>query len=903
MNDLYCLLDQHRVEKGASFSHTSLGFPKGSFFVPSDRSDDFLRAYVQALQSGQQPVHLTERHKEVGPVVVDLDFRHMGTDATRRYTHVHVERVVATYVDCMKKLLSVSFPVRAVVMEKPAPVLSASASSCVVKDGIHVVFPDVVTPPVEQHLLRVDVIKSFQSGALGEDLRPCNPWSEVVDDAVISKNNWMMYGSRKPNAEPYLVTRVLLVHQDGSVARDPDAPSAQDFAYWAPELSIRNKYATTEPLEHRRQDLLAFEESMNIRALQSAANKGAAPRQHALITRYKCSEDYETARKFAAILSPDRADAYSTWVKVGICLHNIDDRLLDCWVEFSKKSPKYKEGECERMWRFNLREDGTLGMGSLGMWARQDNPCAYADINKQRILSLILRSCNGDAVTHYDVAVVVHTMYRHQFACASIRNRLWYEFKDHRWRVSDSAYTLRRMISTEVYSEYVAAGAYFQERASLNARQVDREESQTDSKKCLDTVKRINGAAMKLKTVGFKESLIKELSEMFFHEGFEEKLNSKGHLIGFDNGVYDMDAQTFRDGQPEDFVSFSTGYDFVHFDPHHPTVAEIDDFFEKVFRSPDLRTYVLHTLAASLHGGLRYERYNMWHGAQGANGKSKLLDLIEQTLGDYAVKFPVSLLTQKRVASNAATSELARSKGRRFASMQEPGENETLNIGIMKELSGNDRIVARHLFHEAIEFRPCYKMFMCCNHLPHVPSQDGGTWRRIRVVEFKSRFCENPDPCNPDEFLVDYNIDSKFELWKVHMMGMLLRILPEVRNGIPEPRQVLEYTLKYQRSNDSVSEFLDTFIRSTAPDKSVTVSSLLRIFRQWMKKHNPGGPGMNMAREEFKIILNRYFSGERQSQKKLHEAWFGYRILTEEEEAEEARFLALQAIEGDGNRG
>ena len=63
--------------------------------------------------------------------------------------------------------------------------------------------------------------------------------------------------------------------------------------------------------------------------------------------------------------------------------------------------------------------------------------------------------------------------------------------------------------------------------------------------------------------------------------------------------------------------------------------------------------------------------------------KSKLVELITLTLGEYACNLPVALLTQKRKASGAASPEMARTRGKRFCVMQEPDVNETLNVGEM----------------------------------------------------------------------------------------------------------------------------------------------------------------------------------------------------------------------------
>ena len=44
--------------------------------------------------------------------------------------------------------------------------------------------------------------------------------------------------------------------------------------------------------------------------------------------------------------------------------------------------------------------------------------------------------------------------------------------------------------------------------------------------------------------------------------------------------------------------------------------------------------------------------------------------------------------------------------------LQEPSEDEKMNIGFMKELTGGDRIIARGLFQDPIEFKPQFHMIL-----------------------------------------------------------------------------------------------------------------------------------------------------------------------------------------------
>ena len=130
--------------------------------------------------------------------------------------------------------------------------------------------------------------------------------------------------------------------------------------------------------------------------------------------------------------------------------------------------------------------------------------------------------------------------------------------------------------------------------------------------------------------------------------------------------------------------------------------------------------------------------------------------------------------------------------------MQEPSEQDKINIGFMKELSGNDRILCRGLYKEPYEFKPQFKMILTCNELPEVPSDDGGTWRRIRVIEFLSKFCENPTKAN--EFSMDLELSDKFDRWAETFMSMLIERHKHINpNCIHEPMEVRIATESYKK--------------------------------------------------------------------------------------------------------
>ena len=55
----------------------------------------------------------------------------------------------------------------------------------------------------------------------------------------------------------------------------------------------------------------------------------------------------------------------------------------------------------------------------------------------------------------------------------------------------------------------------------------------------------------------------------------------------------------------------------------------------------------------------------------------------------------VSYITQSRSGSSNATPDVYRTKGVRMVVMAEPNENDKLNVGKLKEMTGNDTMTCR----------------------------------------------------------------------------------------------------------------------------------------------------------------------------------------------------------------
>ena len=352
-----------------------------------------------------------------------------------------------------------------------------------------------------------------------------------------------------------------------------------------------------------------------------------------------------------------------------------------------------------------------------------------------------------------------------------------------------------------------------------------------------ENAKKMAEIALKLKNKSFKDNVMSECGELFHDAKFENELDSNLNLVCFNNGVYNMDVGEFREGRPEDKISFCTGIDYIPYNANDPIVVTIKKYLAQVLTKPQVREYVLKLFSTFIHGANKEQKFYIWTGS-GSNSKSLLVDLFEKTAGDYCCKFSPALLTQKRAASNQATSEIARAKGKRFAPVSETAEDERINIGLMKEFSGSDKIIARVIYKEPIEFKPQFKMVLLCNHLPHVPSDDGGTWRRIRVVEFTSKFVHSPQEENVNEFPIDEALVEKMEDWPPHFMAMIFDYYKLYKSeGLQEPEEVLACTREYKRNNDHIADFIHNCV-DKGEGSTLSLNDAFVELKQWAKDDN-----------------------------------------------------------------
>jgi P4 family phage/plasmid primase-like protien len=794
INELIMFLSRHKTKKDEKPTHTGMYAPLiGSWNLNTpDLETQFWSIYTDLYiefnkRESRLGLGITETQTDSSPLLIDIDIKTATKNGRDRiYTHHDVMTLVEAYRTVTKKYVHVEND-DAHLFEKPDP----RSKSDHVKDGFHVMFLNIVVSKQVHRQIHREVKDIFVRSNELRHLCGLQTVEALIDDAVIS-NNWMIYGSiKKDDTHPYVCTFVL---QGDQIHRTTHVDDPRLF-------SIREK----RPLN--RETLLCESiRNVNEPEVQSGSR----------------------VEQLLSMLRPDRCDDEPSWIRVGMCLHSANiDVHLDYWREWSRQSTKYKEGDCEKEWR-RFSDTKGFSIHSLSYWARLDNPDAYMTMVRAESLKTMTFQVNCGA--HYDVAMMLHLRYADVYRCINPkRTNDWYFFVNHRWHEMPAAYVLMNQMSNELGKEFSEHANQFK-RLMLNPDPTVVKENQLKYDKCMRL-------AYQVKDSNFKSGVLKECSRMFYDPDFENNLDSNVNLIGFDNGVYDIEGMCFRDGTPDDYVSKTTYMNYEEFHDKHPIVQEIYDFFEKVHPDPITREYVLTIFATFLGGSCEEQTFQIWTGA-GSNGKSTVVDLFEETFGDdYTGKFSTTLLTRDRANSNACTPELQDVMKKRFASMQEPNDNDVIYTGAMKEYTGGDKIYSRGLFSKPTPFKPQFKLVMLCNKMPTIKGWDYGTWRRIRVVKYLSSFVDNPshDPVE-QEFTKDRKLTTKFKYWRQAFMWILIERLKQYNlHGLVEPDSVLNASKEYKKKSDAYCSFLDeNFVLSNSSER-ISAQEMYESFKVWWR--------------------------------------------------------------------
>jgi putative DNA primase/helicase len=249
----------------------------------------------------------------------------------------------------------------------------------------------------------------------------------------------------------------------------------------------------------------------------------------------------------------------------------------------------------------------------------------------------------------------------------------------------------------------------------------------------------------------------------------------------------------------------------------------------------DLAHFLQVAIGYSLTGRTDEQCFFLLYG-QGRNGKTTFVEAIRRLAGDYATKISVEALLAHR-NGNGATPDVANLRGARFAVASEIPQQRSLNESLVKDLTGGDTLVARHLYGNPFTFTPTHKLWLFGNHKPTIRGDDLGIWRRVKMILFKAIIpATQQRPMS--EVLAEFDQERSGILrWAVD------GAIEWYRSGLPRCAAVDQASEDYRSESDLVTQFLAECCEAGV-DCRVAKAELYATFRQWLSdQYGEKAPG------------------------------------------------------------
>lgn len=251
------------------------------------------------------------------------------------------------------------------------------------------------------------------------------------------------------------------------------------------------------------------------------------------------------------------------------------------------------------------------------------------------------------------------------------------------------------------------------------------------------------------------------------------------------------------------------------------------DFLNEIFEyDQELIDFIQKAVGYSLSGSTREQCMFVLFG-NGRNGKSVFLDIINDILGTYATNIqPQTLMVKQQ--SSGANSDIARLKGARLVTTTEPNDGVRLDEGLVKQLTGGDKVTARHLYGNEFEFEPEFKIWMATNHKPIIRGTDDGIWRRLKMIPFQYQI--------PDK-KVDKNLKHKLRKELPAILNWAVEgALKWQKDGLKNPRVVEEANKEYRTEMD-VTELFVQECCDVDESYSIQAKVLYQTYKDWAKEN------------------------------------------------------------------
>jgi len=838
---------------------------------------------------GQQTPHLNlaEKPSNLIPLIFDikLEFRRPATTSDIPPTTDEIvasipstEKFLLQMVSCIQETLKRNFTIEYV--EELICSLFLPSRYVVTETKIivnqRIQFPFFkVSPKVQKDIVYPRTIEFFRErniiGSLSK--QPINDWSGIIDTTIADKPI-PLYSSSNHENQPTYVYEMSLTRLEWENILDITSANDEDMDiehlmvdfdqffipklhnhcqkynisefmfqtgapnnFWMPMIfSVNYYYKEMQLLSNDLNKFMHTNTTSNSSMYISPSADSLIKEFRAKASRNKIS-DIELAATFLKMINPEKASIECYWIDIGralfACCPDNPHQGLAMWKDFTSKTngkcPKISVEKCDNLY-MSFLNDNPIDVRTLAWYARSDAPAQYLEWHRHWKQNEMMAAIKAKKREHSIVADAFYKTFWLEFLCYATgpNTFTWmrYQINSQNWTEVAGMVDLLKVMSNEFRQEFEDLRMVIENEAYS---------SQDDDvrSRCNEMKGYLENITSNLCDISYKHNIAKTLQENFNSYTFRSYKDKNVDLMAVQNAVIQcMDTEAVvRPGKPQDYL---TKFSKVYWDAsinekkfHHPNVAKVSTWFRQTYPDNDLCTYVVKLFSSCLLSGNANKIIPVMTG-NGNNSKSMIKKLIEFVFLEYSYTFPTTILTVKPNSSGNASPEIALADGCKIAWVQEPGKEQTFMSGMLKILSGQDRLFARKLHDNGGNMTLSFTLFIVCNDIPPVIGEKA-LENRMRVIphlsEWKPRHLVPKDEEKQYEMRV-FPIDTDFEkkipemasaaLWLfVHFYGIYRR------EGLIQPEIVTKHTEAYWNETDPFRIFCKNKIRDVIIPGSV----------------------------------------------------------------------------------